>query len=232
VFVEPEGSSWLPSDRMTFRTPPLPVDTEAPSRPGTPTVTASDGDMVTLAWEPSTDNVGVHQYHVLRVIDGAPGGSIAVIGGATTSTTVLRMLGWDADYTVKVVAYDVTGNASPASGTAQFTTQPDVGSACTYRFTQQATTSGASRATIGFTNTGRPLDGWALRVSVPDEVTVTRFWQPGYTIGADVVFWHFRGGNYSLGVGRPERVEYEFVGASSGSAPLRVTLNGHPCTLT
>lgn len=222
VFVEPQGDSWLPSQRLTFRTMALPIDTEAPSRPGTPVVTAINGDTVSLTWAPATDNIGVHLYRIERIL----GGTARGIWSSTTDNATISMLDWDADYTVQVVAYDVNGNASPASGTVSFRARPDVGTTCRYQYSM----SGPLRGTVRFTNTGHTLDGWTLRVTVTPAVPAAITSGAGYTIGDDVVLWHFRGGNYAMMVGRTEQVSYNLAVASISAIPPKVALNGHACT--
>jgi len=71
---------------------------------------------VSLAWNASTDNVGVTRYDVLR--DGA-----APVGGAATSFTVTGLAS-DTSFTFTVRARDAAGNVSAASNQVMARTQP------------------------------------------------------------------------------------------------------------
>jgi hypothetical protein len=84
--------------------PPPPGDTQAPSQPTGLTVTASGKSWLTLAWNSSTDNVGVAGYDV------------TVNGAAAAVTTALHAtaggLSCGKTYTVGVRAFDAAGNRS------------------------------------------------------------------------------------------------------------------------
>ena len=89
------------------------ADTAPPTPPGTPTATSVTASQLGLSWAPSTDNVGVVGYQVLR------GGSViaSVSGTSYTDTTVAP----GTSYTYQIVSYDAAGNTA-ASGTLQVTT--------------------------------------------------------------------------------------------------------------
>jgi chitodextrinase len=84
------------------------ADTTPPSAPGTPTATSVTSSQVSLSWTPSSDNVGVVGYHVVR------NGSViaSVAGTGYTDSTVSPAT----TYAYQVVAYDAAGNTTP-SGT-------------------------------------------------------------------------------------------------------------------
>ncbi|WP_158880464.1 cellulose binding domain-containing protein [Amycolatopsis anabasis] len=91
-------------------------DTEAPSAPGGLRVTATTSTTVSLAWNASTDNVGVAGYDVYRgdtVVTSATGTSVTV-GGLAPAT----------EYSFSVKARDGAGNVSAASSPVAATTQP------------------------------------------------------------------------------------------------------------
>ncbi|WP_198411682.1 MULTISPECIES: LamG-like jellyroll fold domain-containing protein [Cryobacterium] len=95
-------------------------DTTAPSAPGDLRSTVSGGS-VTLAWTPSTDNVGVTGYSVHRgSASGFVSGASNKIADVTDATFVDSGLA-DGTYYYVVVAYDARGNASPASTTVSAT---------------------------------------------------------------------------------------------------------------
>ncbi|GII96259.1 chitinase [Sinosporangium siamense] len=88
-----------------------PVDPEAPSKPGNLRSTAKTATSITLAWNASTDNVGVTSYEVLRGAN--------VVGTVTTGTTYTdENLTANTEYTYTVRAKDRAGNTSVASDPA------------------------------------------------------------------------------------------------------------------
>ncbi|KAB2660590.1 MAG: hypothetical protein DVB31_13810, partial [Verrucomicrobia bacterium] len=83
------------------------ADLGRPTRPLNLTLTAKTATTVTLAWDPSTDDVGVVGYEVLR--DGSPVGMAPANGFVATGLTP------DRKYTFRVRARDAAGNGSDAS---------------------------------------------------------------------------------------------------------------------
>jgi chitodextrinase len=95
--------------------PPPPGDTQAPTTPTALAVTGTTASSVSLAWSPSTDNVGVAGYGIYN-------GALVASTGSTSYT--LSGLACGTAYTLGVDAYDAAGNRS---GTA---TTPASTSAC------------------------------------------------------------------------------------------------------
>ncbi|MDX1341006.1 MAG: glycosyl hydrolase [Reinekea sp.] len=91
-------------------------DTEAPTQPGTPVVSALTHNSVQLNWNASTDNVALDHYEV----------SIAGFGDFIATTNALNVTGLSASttYSVSVVAVDTSNNVSNSSGSS-FTTQQE-----------------------------------------------------------------------------------------------------------
>jgi hypothetical protein len=91
-------------------------DTQAPTAPTGLATGAITSTSVALSWSPSTDNVGVVGYDVLRA--GQP--------VATSTTTSFNDTGLAADtgYTYTVRARDAAGNTSPVSGAVTARTAP------------------------------------------------------------------------------------------------------------
>ncbi len=88
-------------------------DTDAPTTPTGLTASAS-GTSVTLAWEASTDDVGVRSYVVSR--DGAEVGTIGADAGATPATTFTDSgLEPDTTYSYSVASRDAQDNTSGPS---------------------------------------------------------------------------------------------------------------------
>jgi chitodextrinase len=93
---------------VSVTTPAAPqVDTQPPTAPAGLTATAAKGKKFVLAWNASTDNIGVVGYRVYR--DGN-------IVATTTSTAYSDTLGGKSPTaTYSVVAFDAAGNISAAS---------------------------------------------------------------------------------------------------------------------
>ncbi|MFI6322179.1 CBM35 domain-containing protein [Nonomuraea sp. NPDC050556] len=91
-------------------------DGQPPTAPGNPRVTGTTSSSISLAWDASTDDVGVTGYRVLEgsTVQASPAGTSATIGGLAASST----------HTYTIVAVDVAGNVSPPSAPVTGTTQP------------------------------------------------------------------------------------------------------------
>lgn len=89
-------------------------DTSAPTAPGGLRTTGTTSTSVALAWNASTDNVGVVGYDVYTgsTKRASVAGTSATVGGLTPSTA----------YTFTVKARDAAGNVSAASGAVTATT--------------------------------------------------------------------------------------------------------------
>lgn len=94
------------------------VDTTSPTAPPALTATAVSPTEVDLSWSPSTDNVGVDHYQIIR--DGAKMADTAGAGTTYGDTTVVGTT----TYTYTVMAVDAAGNVSAPSPPATVTT-PD-----------------------------------------------------------------------------------------------------------
>ncbi|MET7280674.1 discoidin domain-containing protein [Kribbella sp. NPDC005582] len=136
-------------------------DTTAPSTPSSLRVTATTSSSATLAWNASTDNVGVTRYDVLRngAVAGTSTGTTYTDTGLTAATT----------YTYTVRAVDAAGNQSAASNTASATTQPGGGGSETL-LSRGKTATASSTEGAGF-EAGKAVDGnattrWASKEGV------------------------------------------------------------------
>ncbi|MET7419036.1 cellulose binding domain-containing protein [Dactylosporangium sp. NPDC005555] len=90
------------------------ADTQAPTVPGNLRGTGSTSSSVSLAWNASTDNVGVTAYDVYRggTLATTVTGTSGTVGGLSASTA----------YTFTVKARDAAGNTSGASSSVSVTT--------------------------------------------------------------------------------------------------------------
>ncbi len=88
---------------------------EPPTVPLNPRVTTTSSNSISLAWDPSSDNVGVTGYRVYEgtTIVASPGGTTATIGGLAPQTT----------HTYRIAARDAAGNESAQSVAVTGTTQ-------------------------------------------------------------------------------------------------------------
>jgi chitodextrinase len=85
-------------------------DSQPPTVPSSLIATSATSSSVTLAWRPSTDNVGVDGYRVY--VDGA---HVATTQALTHTVTGLAC---DTSFTLAVEAFDAAGNVSPRAATS------------------------------------------------------------------------------------------------------------------
>jgi len=99
-------------DRLTVSTG---GEGEPPTVPGNPRVTSTTPSTISLAWDPSTDNVGVVGY---RVREGN-----TVVASPTVNSATVSGLSPGSTHTYTITAHDAAGNESgrsvPVSGTTQ-----------------------------------------------------------------------------------------------------------------
>ncbi|WP_250000190.1 PQQ-dependent sugar dehydrogenase [Actinoplanes sp. M2I2] len=108
-------------DNQKWRTTLGGADTQPPTVPGRPRVSDLTCDAVTLAWDASTDNVGVAFYDIYH-----DGQQMTSVSGTTLSTRLTVVPG--AQWGLYVNARDSAGNVSQASTTVPITApqcQPD-----------------------------------------------------------------------------------------------------------
>ncbi|MFI7534193.1 fibronectin type III domain-containing protein [Streptosporangium sp. NPDC049376] len=124
-----------------------PSDPTPPSTPGNLRVTGTSSSTVSLAWDASTDNVGVTGYEVYR--------GTTLVTTATGTTYTDSNLSPSSTYTYTVRARDAAGNRSPESSPVSATTQGDNGApgqpgtaSATSTATSITLTWGASSGTV------------------------------------------------------------------------------------
>ncbi|MFC3980685.1 fibronectin type III domain-containing protein [Streptosporangium jomthongense] len=124
-----------------------PSDPTPPSTPGNLRVTGTSSSTVSLAWDASTDNVGVTGYEVYR--------GTTLVTTATDTTYTDSNLSPSSTYTYTVRARDAAGNRSPESSPVSATTQGDNGApgqpgtaSATSTATSITLTWGASSGTV------------------------------------------------------------------------------------
>jgi len=103
------------STTVTVTTGPPVVDAGPPTAPGNVRVTAVTANSVALAWDPSTDDVGVTGYTVLS--------GTTVVGTATGTAATIAGLAPLTAYTFTVTAADAARHTSPPGGPVSATTR-------------------------------------------------------------------------------------------------------------
>ena len=114
--VDVSGNASGLSAAVTVSTPSAP-DTTPPTTPSGLVATAVSDTKINLSWGPSTDNVGVAGYRVIR-----NGSLLTTLASVTTWQD--NGLNAATTYTYRVQALDAAGNVSPQSNAASATTQP------------------------------------------------------------------------------------------------------------
>nr|WP_233261738.1 glycosyl hydrolase family 18 protein [Vitiosangium sp. GDMCC 1.1324] len=111
------GNRSAASSAYSVTTDPQIVDTQAPTAPTSLRSTGTTNNSVSLAWNASTDNVGVTGYEVFI-------GSASTAAATATGTSVtVSGLTANTTYSFTVKARDAAGNRSAASASASATTQ-------------------------------------------------------------------------------------------------------------
>jgi len=146
------GNNSGQSAPLQVTTPSAPPDSEPPSVPTNLTATNVTYLAVDLAWNPSTDNMGVTSYTIYR--DGSPLNSV---NGATL-TYQDNTVAPNASYNYTVEAFDAAGNGSGQSAALPVTT-PSAPSTFTFIPISDSYVNGASPATNYGTNTALRADG-------------------------------------------------------------------------
>lgn len=148
------------------------ADATPPSTPAGLSANTVGNTSVTLAWTPSTDNVAVTGYKVMR--------NNVLVGTSTTSGYSDSGLTASTVYSYTVLAFDAMGNQSPQSGALAVMT---TGSGCQVRFTiaNANTVTGQSLRVVGnqaASGNWAPASGFALTIqgsgaNVPWSGTIT-----------------------------------------------------------
>ncbi|MEO3820813.1 glycoside hydrolase family 3 N-terminal domain-containing protein [Plantactinospora sp. B24E8] len=209
--------------------PEPPVDTSAPTAPGTPVATGTTASGTTLSWPAATDNVGVTGYRVYRT----SGGTQTLLGTASGTTYQVTGLVAGTTYQFQVVAVDAAGNVSAPSPTASVTTTGGTGGpACQVTFRVDQWDPGFT-ANVTIRNTGpTALTGWTLTFTFPStgqrmvQGWSARWSQSGTTVTATNESW-----NGNLAVGATVGIGFSGTHTGVNPPPTDVTLNGQPCGL-
>ncbi len=158
------------------------TDSTPPSVPAGVTAAAVGSSSVTLAWNASTDNVGVTGYTVYR-----NGAVLATVGGTTTAysdATVAQAT----TYAYTVDAFDAAGNHSAQSAPASVHV-PGVPKFVQSAVGSTGTTVTSMTLTLGPVTHGDLLVGWFGQYNATGQVTVSDNVNGAWTRGASRA-WH------------------------------------------
>lgn len=105
--LDAAGNRSTPSNSLVVRTNAAPVDTDPPTAPTGLQLLSATPASLTIAWNASTDNIGIAGYEILL------NGSVA----ASTANTTYTLTGLNAatSYTILVRAFDAAGKRSADS---------------------------------------------------------------------------------------------------------------------
>jgi len=164
-------------------------DTSAPTTPANLTTTATTSSSVSLSWTPSTDNVGVTGYQVLRA-PGTSGGTFTQVGTSATSSFTNTGLSSSTSYRFQVLATDAAGNLSAVSNTVTATTQGGgTGGGCSAVATLQTQwPTGYVFEPVRVTNTGTAtINSWTVTFTLPAGHTIAGSWNTALTVNGQTV---------------------------------------------
>ncbi|MEO3809025.1 cellulose binding domain-containing protein [Sphaerisporangium sp. B11E5] len=200
-------------------------DTTAPSAPSNLRSTGVTSNSVTLAWNASSDNVGVTAYEVLR--NGSP------VGQSSGTSYTVSGLSASTQYSFTVRARDAAGNTSPASNAVSVTTSSGGGSggSCRVGYSVSQWNDGFT-ATVTITNTGgSALNGWTLGFTFPGNQRITSGWSATFNQSGTSVTATNMSYNGSIAAGANTSIGFQASYSGTNTAPSSFTLNGAACTV-
>ena len=112
------GNNSGQSAPLPVTTPPIPTDNDPPSVPTNLRTTSITYMAVSLAWDASTDNVGVTTYTIYR------DGTLLTSVNGTTTTYQDNAVAANSSYAYTVEAFDAAGHGSGQSASLPVTTPP------------------------------------------------------------------------------------------------------------
>jgi chitodextrinase len=189
-----------------------PADTQPPSVPPNERYAGVTQTTITLAWDPSTDNVGVAGYSLFL--------NNVKVGTTTQTSYTYSGLTCGTTYTVSLQAFDAAGNGSDRT----LSTGTSATAACAPSSDTQAPTTPSALAATGATATSISI-GWGASL---DNVGVTGYgaYRNGTTVGSTTgTSYSFTGlscgTSYSLAVDA-----YDAAGNRSAKATISASTTG------
>jgi endo-1,4-beta-xylanase len=204
-------------------------DVTPPSIPANLTAPSTTASSISLAWSPSTDNVGVTGYQILRA-PGASGGTFAQIATSTTNSYVNTGLTANTTFRYQVRATDAVGLVSAVSNTVTATTQTGgtPGGGCSVTPTVQTQwQSGYVIEPSRVTNTGTAtINSWTVTFTLPAGHSIVGSWNAVLTVSGQTVTARNASHNGTLGAGGNTAFGFQ-VSRPNGNTSLP---SGYACT--
>jgi chitodextrinase len=216
------GGTGLAVNSFTYTTSGTSNDTTPPSTPQNLTVTGTTSSSASLSWSPSTDNVGVAGYDILRA-PGTSGGTFTQVGASTSPSFTNTGLTANTTYRYQVRARDAANNPSAVSSTVTATTQPGPTSgSCSVRFDQWAT------GYVAYVTVNGPRSGWSFALALPSGHAFQNGWNAGFTLsGQSVTATNL---SYNGSVGSGQSIQWGFQASRPNGNTQLPTIPG--CTVT
>lgn len=194
-------------------------DTQPPTTPTGLAVTGTTSGSVSLAWSPSSDNVGVTGYNVYR------GGQLA---GTVTGTSFTDTgLAASTSYTYTVTAHDAAGNTSASSAAVTATTAsgggnpPPGGCSATYTVSNDWGTGFTADVTV--TSGSSAITGWKVGWTYGGSQQITNAWNATVTQSGTSVTATNLSYNGSLGASASTSFGFQATGSAGGTPTLTCT---------
>ena len=197
---------------------------QPPSTPGTPAASGVTTTLASLAWAPSTDNVGVTGYTV-QVLQN---GTWSDVLNATINVATVSRLAASTTYTFAVIAHDAAGNNSARSNAVTVTTLPyGTGLVCSVAI--ESFNSGFVMTASILNLAPTTSSGWKLTFALPASTTVTSVFTGIMTRSGDqaTIVNASYSGNIAPGYTIYTGFEASFAGPFT--PPSGFTLNGQAC---
>jgi len=178
-------------------------DITPPTAPANLTATGTTSTSISLSWSPSTDNVGVTGYQILRA-PGTSGGTFAQVGTSTTTSFTNTGLTASTTFRYQVRATDAAGSLSAVSNTVTATTQGGgTGGGCAAAATLQTQwPTGYVFEPVRVTNTGSAtINAWTVTFTLPAGHTITGSWNTTLTVSGQTVTARNAGHNGTVAPG-------------------------------
>ncbi|MEW2179362.1 cellulase family glycosylhydrolase [Streptomyces sp. NPDC005406] len=195
-------------------------DTQAPSVPGSLTVTGTTSGSVSLSWAAASDDAGVAGYDVYR-------GSVKVGTATATSYTDSGLTAGTA-YVYSVRARDAAGNTSAASPSLTATTTSASGGngGCTAAYTVSGDWGNGFGVDVTVTNTGTTsAAAWKVSWTWAGSQKVTNMWNAAYTQTGSTVSVTNTPYNGSLAPGGHTSFGFQGTPGSGGAPTVSCTLS-------
>jgi endoglucanase len=221
--------AWIANWAAEKVTTAPPVDTTAPSTPGTPVASDTTATGTKLTWTASTDpESGVKEYDVISI----EGDALRVVATVTSPTATVTGLRPDTAYRFTVVAKNGANLRSAMSPQVSVRTKPDVVAGYCKVVWRASTWSTGMSVNITVTNTSPSAwTSWKLEFTMPGNQKITQGWsatwaQSGQAASATNVGW-----NANVPVGGSVNVGFNSTGSGTTTPPTDFRVNGNPCTV-